>query len=594
MIYAEVVGGSIETNATSRDKDLMRSIPGSRFSSPPPTWTVPLTWTACLQLRGTFGAQLQIGPRLVEWATEESHRIKYASSLREQLDAPDLPTPPPAGRELRPFQKADVLWALVVGSGALMLPTGTGKTVSILTWARQLGLERVLVICLASKKLDWVDECRLWYPELPAVDASGSAAARRDLIEECGQYGGLVAVGLEALKGHTRLAPYGQVELTAAQKTPKVINQFQWDAVIMDEGHRMADPKSQQTRACWAAAKGAEYRWALTATPTTKGIDTFWPVLHFVAPHEHPSRSKYVERYATSTTNFWGGVTVGAVRPEMAREYEEVIRPRTRRIPKEIALPGLPQITPITRMVPMSPQQAAAYKQMADKLIAKIEAQTVVVATSTAAQYVRLGQLASSYAEVEEEWIDPETEKLRQRIELRLPSSKIDAFVEDLQDWIPQEESVIGFATSRRLIDLASTVLARKKIKHSIVKGGQKEIERHEQVAAFQRGEVPVILVVMAAGGTGLNLQRARIGAFLQRSWSRVDDIQAEGRFQRIGSEMHESLLRVDYIAPDTVEIGQLDVLASKDDTMQSSVLRDKELIKRMVRGQHIYSGVPA
>jgi SNF2 family DNA or RNA helicase len=307
-------------------------------------------------------------------------------------------------------------------------------------------------------------------------------------------------------------------------------------------------------------------------------------VLHFADPTSHPSRAKFVERYATTETNFWGGVTVGAVRPEMEREFTEVIKPITRRLPKELVLPQLPELVPITRLVEMTPEQRRAYDEMAERCLAQVAESQVVVATSTAAQYTRLGQLASSYATVE---VGPDGSE---SVELRLPSSKIDALLEDLHDWLAQEEAVAVFATSRRLIELTSQVLSKKKIAHSVVKGGQKEIERYEEIEAFQKGKVDVILVVVAAGGTGITLTRARIGAVLQRSWSRVDDLQMEGRWNRIGSEIHESTLRVDYVAPGTVEVGQLDVLALKDRGMQQ-VLRDRELIERMVKGDRMKTG---
>lgn len=583
-IYAEVVGNGIELSSTYRDKELMRAIPGSRFHSPPPIWTVPLSWAACKQLRGTFGDRLELGPALVEWATSElADRIQASLDLRDKYDSTrPLLLPPPAGT-LFPYQLADVHWMLTAGSGLLMNPVGSGKTISVLTWMRNLALDKVVLICPAAMKMVWADEARIWYPELEPIVVKGSAKERRDLIEEAGTYGGLCIINFESVRTHTRLAPYGQVNLSAAEKTTKDFNRFQWDAVIVDEAHRLADPKSKQTRACWAIGHDpfVKYRWALTATPTTKGLDTLWSPLHFTDPVEWPARSKFVDRYCTVATNFWGGVTIGAVKPDMEEEFLQIFKPRSRRLPKDIVLPQLPPLIPIKRMLDMDKEQAEAYRQMAELSLAEVEAGEVLVATSSAARYTRLGQFASSFARLE-----PKGDGTYS-VELALPSNKIAAFLDDLEDWLVQEESVIVFATSRRLIELLSTILVKKKIKHAKIVGGQKEMERHEQKAMFQDGEVPVILVVIQAGGSGITLTRGRIMAFLQRSWSRVDDQQAEGRGHRIGSEIHESVIRVDYISRGTTDVGQLDVLASKDDIMQQ-VLRDKETIKAMILGQHL------
>lgn len=584
VLYAERVGDSIELNATYSDKDLARAIPGSRFHTPPPVWTVPLSWAACQQLRGTFRDRLQIGPELRAWAEKElESRVTLALRFREEATGGAIPLKPPGGLKLRPFQESDVRWMLAAGSGLLMNPVGSGKTVTVLTWMRNMGIESALVVCPAAMRLVWEAECCLWYPEMPPIPIIGTAGERRKLINEVRDYGGLAIVGFEALRTHSRLAPYGQVRLSEAEKTPKDLNFVDFELVVVDEAHRLKDPKSKWTRAAWAVGQGTtvEHRWGLTATPQTKGLDTVWSALHFADPIEWPSRTKFIDRYCQSSLNFWGGMTVGALKPEMEQEFLAIFDPRTRRLPKEVVLPQLPPVVRILKELDMTKEQAAAYKQMAEDSLAQVASEGVVVATSTAAKYTRLGQFASSFARVEDRGAGETS------VELELPSNKITAFLEDLDDWLAQDESVVAFATSRRLINLLSEVLTRKKIAHSVVVGGQSDIVRYEEIQRFQRKEVPVILVVIAAGGSGITLTTARIGAFLQRSWSKVDDAQAEGRFHRIGSEQHESVIRVDYVSKATVDIGQLDVLQAKED-MAQVILRDKETIAKMMTGRHV------
>lgn len=583
-VYAEKVGESIELSATYNDKELARSIPGSHFHTPPPLWTVPLSWAACQQLRGSFGDGLEVGPELHAWAIDElENRVRRALFLRGEALGGPIPLAPPAGLKLRPFQESDVRWMLAAGSGLLMNPVGAGKTISMLTWMRNMGVERGLVICPAAMRLVWEAEACIWYPEIPPIPIIGTAAQRRKLIQEVRDYGGLAIVGFESLRAHSRLAPYGQVRLSVAEKTAKDLNFVDFDTVVVDEAHRLKDPKAKQTRVAWAMGQGkaVEHRWGLTATPQTKGLDTIWSALHFVNPIEWPSRSKFIDRYCQSSLNFWGGLTVGALRPEMEKEFFAIFDPRSRRLPKEVVLPQLPPVVRILKELDMTKEQEEAYNQMAELSLAQVLADDVIVATSTAAQYTRLGQFASSYASVMDRG------EGKTSVELELPSNKIAAFLDDLDDWLEQEESVAVFALSRRLINLLSDVLTKKKIPHSLIVGGQSDITRFEEKEKFQRREVSVVLVVIAAGGAGITLTSARIGAFLQRSWSRVDDIQAEGRIHRIGSEQHESILRVDYVSKGTVDIGQLDVLQSKED-MSQRTLRDKETIAKMMTGRHI------
>lgn len=592
IIYAEKMGDGIELNAGYTDKELTRSIPGSRFHSPPPVWTVNLTWASCRQLRGTFGSRLQIGPELRAWAERElAERVQVSLDLRDEAAGGPIPLKPPAGRKLRPFQESDVRWMLAANSGLLMNPVGAGKTPSMITWMRNRLIERGLVICPAAMRLVWVDEMAKWYPELEAIPIIGSAGERRKLIQEVADYGGLAIIGLEATRLHSRLAPYGQVKLTPSEKEPKELNGVSWQTVIVDEAHRLADPTSKQTRASWAIGQSADTRWGMTATPQTKGLDTLWSVLHFIDPEEWPARSKFVERYCIKLTNFFGGVTIGAIRPEMEQEFQSIFDPRSRRLPKAVVLPQLPPVVRVVKEIEMTPEQATAYRQMAELSIAGVAEAGIIVAASSAATHARMGQFASSYARVEERLVvDKETRepKPKQFVELEEPSNKINAFMSDLEDWQAQEEAVVAFATSRKLIMLLSEKLTKKKLRHSLIVGGQKDIERHEQIREFQAGETDIILVVIAAGGTGITLTRARIGAFLQRSWSNVEDQQAEGRFHRIGSEVHESVVRVDYLSIGTNDIAQFyDVLPGKEDMLQK-VLRDEETIKRVLFGGRV------
>ena len=60
---------------------------------------------------------------------------------------------------------------------------------------------------------------------------------------------------------------------------------------------------------------------------------------------------------------------------------------------------------------------------------------------------------------------------------------------------------------------------------------------RDAMVAAFQAGEVPVFLLSLKAGGTGLNLTRADHVIHLDRWWNPAVEDQATDRAYRIGQD---------------------------------------------------------
>ena len=61
----------------------------------------------------------------------------------------------------------------------------------------------------------------------------------------------------------------------------------------------------------------------------------------------------------------------------------------------------------------------------------------------------------------------------------------------------------------------------------------------------------------------------------MQRPWSFIQDSQAPFRNLRIGSEIHDKITYVDFVAKDTVEEDLLDKLDKKDEASQE-VLRDE------------------
>src|SRR3954452_845864 len=77
--------------------------------------------------------------------------------------------------------------------------------------------------------------------------------------------------------------------------------------------------------------------------------------------------------------------------------------------------------------------------------------------------------------------------------------------------------------------------LARAGVPHQLLHGGTPVRERESMVRRFQAGEVPVFLLSLRAGGTGLNLTRADHVVHVDRWWNPAVEEQATDRAYRIG-----------------------------------------------------------
>lgn len=594
-------GEKIILETLFKEKDLVKQIPGASWNAKLNSWQAPLTWGTCVIMRGVFGDSLEIGEDLTLWAKRELEtRVTPANALREAIDAP-------GSTQLFSYQRAGVQFLKTAKRALLCDGLGAGKTRQALMTAMahyRSHLEDpdnypspfpLLVICPNSTKTGWMREAGIIWPELVAEVVKGSAAQRRKILESPAH---VYIMNWESIRGHSRLAPYGSMSLKRCKEcggedervTPgrcevhkRELNQINWGMVIADEVHRAKAPQAKQTRALWSATGDAPYRVGLTGTPIANSPDDIWAILHWLEPGEWPSRTRFLDRFADLQYNAFGAPIVTGLRPDTKDEFFKIVNPRLRRMPKELVLSHLPPRIWERRDVEMTPKQKKAYSQMRDSLVAELE-NGILTSSSPLTKMTRLIQFSSSYAELEE-FVNNDTGKIETKARLVEPSCKIDAFMDDMPDF--GDDSVVVFAQSRQLIYLLHERLEKAKIPHGLVTGAQDADERQAAIDDFQSGRTKYILCTLGAGGTGLTLTAARIAVYLQRSWSLVENEQSEGRVHRIGSEVHDSILYIDYVTADSVEEVQHQAVAAKGERLEE-ILRDKDLLRRALEAKDV------
>ena len=421
-----------------------------------------------------------------------------------------------------------------------------------------------LVVAPKTAKAVWTHEFTKWAPHRAVTVVDGSATKRRQQLEAESD---VFVVNWEALRIHSRIATYGSTRLGPGENTPKELNR-PWRAVVADEAHRAINPKAKQTRALWAIRDTADFAFPLTGTPIADTPDDFWALLHFINPAEWPSRPKFIDRYCETTWNAFGGVDVVGLKATNRQEFYDLTNPRMLRRPKALVLPWLPEKVYEPRMVEMPPKQARAYKQFKEEMVADLDG-GLGTAFDNLSVLTRLSQLASASLEINEDG----------NIRMVAPSSKVDALVELLEDM--GNAPLVVFAQSRQLIDLAAERLERDGITFSTVVGGQSSLIRDTAVEHFMNGDVRVILCTMGAGSESITLTRADTVCFMNRSWSLIENRQAEDRIHRVGQDSNKCVI-VDLIAPNTVDEAQHAAVAAKSDRLEE-IVRDREALRRML-----------
>ncbi len=582
---------NIEIHTEWRFKELCKSLPGAKWDSNAQLWRVPLSWASCLALRSTFKTDLDVGPRLTDWATNElTNRITPTNTLRALETLEDA-----SNEDLFPHQRAGVAFLATARRALLADEPGLGKTAQAIRALKKMQeagepVFPALVVCPNTLKKNWRREFGKWWPDVKVQVIKGSATQRRKQFDEDAD---VFVVNWEGLRAHSRLAPYGSVALkrcvamgghdekvseNQCEVTPRELNKIDFNAVIADEIHRSKDPKSKQTRALWAATGDADIRFALTGTPIANNVLDLWPILHWLSPEEWPSKTRWIDRMVNIMLNAFGGMHVLGVKPHMQEEFDATLNPRMRRMLKSVVLPWLPEMMFERRDIEMSTKQAKAYAQMRDLMIAELEDGDIVTAPSALTQTTRLLQFASSYAEMQ---VDESSGESKAR--LTEPSCKVDALMDDIKNGDFGNDSVAVCAVSRQLIELLSAAMTKEKIEHGLITGAQNEDERQQAVDDFQAGKIKWILFTAQAGGVGITLTAARRLIMLQRPWSLVDHRQALDRVHRIGSEIHDSIIVTDYVTEGTIEERVIQVLETKADNFEQ-IVRDKAQLLTLLR----------
>lgn len=241
MVVAEIgeskrhPDGCIVVTTEYRHKDMISQVPGASYDPALPRWVTPLTWSACVALRGVFGDELEVGVNLKVWAANDyATRIGPALKARllmsledndeslsaEMIRAWRAPDYKRIEMNLYPYQEAGVKFLAAAKRCMLNDEMGTGKTLQLVRTLKllhelsELGYVEspfpVLIVCPNGPvQRAWTKEFARWWPEIEPWIMSGTAKKRDDKIMSSP----VVIVNWEGLRTISRLAPYGSVRL---------------------------------------------------------------------------------------------------------------------------------------------------------------------------------------------------------------------------------------------------------------------------------------------------------------------------------------------------------------------------------------------
>jgi len=538
-----------------REKELAKRVPGARWDNDDKVWVYPVSYTVGYQLGKVFGADLNVSDEVREHMTSEwqarTDRWNLQTDESVQRDIPHW-------GKLADKQRSAVTW-LAASPGAILADEmGSGKTVMASMALRLVDAKRVIIVCPNSVKRNWESHLEEWTNIRPVV-VKGNKTQRAALFDT--EYDEPVAFILnwQQLVAHSRLKGYGNIRLSDKERERKQLNAETWDVVVADEAHRMKNPKAKQTRALWAI--DANQRWLMTGTPIANHPGDMWSLLHYASPTDWPSRVAYIDRYCVQQWNPWGGSDIVGLRHDTRDEFYALTDPMFLRRQKHEIMGRKIGKNRHVRYVQLSPKHRKQYNEFRDELIARIEG-GYLLATNPLAATTRLVQLSGAmltYDDVEDTF------------SMVKPSPKVDELMQLLEDL--GDEPLVVYSSSKKLLWLAEAALDKAKITCRMVTGDVNVDDRHRYVQQFQDGHYRVFLATSGASAEGIDLFRSKHLCMLQRSWSMVENVQAEDRIHRWGQEADE-VEYYDIIAEDTIDERVHMVYSDKQSRLQE-ITRD-------------------
>ena len=402
---------------------------------------------------------------------------------------------------------------------------GLGKTTCTIIAALETGSKKILIICPASLKINWQREIEN-YSDRPVYISEGKKFSTES---------DFVIVNYDILKNFH----------DTTDKSKSLLDQSNFDLVILDEAHMISNPQAQRTKIINHFVKNIKRVWLLTGTPMTSRPMNYYNLLNIIESPVAQNWMAYAIRYCQGYQFMAGRRKVWNVTG--ASNLEE-LRDRTskqilRRLKEDVL--DLPDkiISPVYLRL-----KSKEYEELMGEYYdwfdnKKDESSSLTV------QFSKLMKVRKVIA----------NEKTKQTIE----------FVENI---IEQGKKVIIFTN---FTDTLQTIYQHFGKQAVYLDGSCSKPHRQHAVDEFQDNEkIRVFVGNLKAAGVGLTLTAAEVVIMNDLSFVPAEHAQAEDRAYRYGQK--SNVLVYYPLYENTIEGAIYDILNRK-----------KQIIRTVMGDEH-------
>ena len=466
----------------------------------------------------------------------------YGMMVRDLKTAQSVSYAVPAVLEktLREYQKIGYTWMRTLAryhfGGILADDMGLGKTLQVIALLTAFYQEKTeqkaagnegsgselplpsLIVCPASLVYNWGQEFARFSPEIRVLLIAGTAKERQEQLEE--------QMRMEASEGAQVIIT--SYDLLKRDRAAYLGRTFEYE--IIDEAQVIKNAKTQGAKAVKEISANA--RFALTGTPVENRLSELWSIFDFLMPGFLYSYRKFRERYELPI--------VKNQDPEALTALRRMTGPFVLRRLKKDVLRELP--TKEERIVysAASGRQQKLYTASALKLKEALAggAWSGNGKLEVLSQLMRLRQICCDPALCFEDYTGE--------------SAKLETCVSLIASASAAGHKILLFSQFASMLERIRERLLQEGISSHLLVGATPKEERSRMVQAFASDEVPVFLISLKAGGTGLNLTAADIVIHYDPWWNVAAQNQATDRAYRIGQEKPVTVYKL--ILKDTIE----------------------------------------
>lgn len=420
---------------------------------------------------------------------------------------------------------------------------GLGKTKESIdiTVSKKDELKKVLVVCgVNSVRFNWAQEISIHSDE-KSIILGNDHDVLTDLeswLNDDTTYFGII--NIEKLRK-------GEI----ISKISEYVKAQNIGGVIVDEVHKIKNPNTQQGKAVANNLREAKFKIGLTGTPITNNPLDLWNILNWLGAtrdNYFAFRNKYVILGGWEDKQIMGFKNLDNLNANL----QQIMLRRTKN--DVIDLP--PKIYK-NEYIELSSQEKKEYKEQNNHIsmiIQKVEDENGDIQERAVPNI--LGLLIR---------LREATSGINSSVK-----SKIERLVElYTEEYLPLKRKIIVFTNFTETVKDVVNALAE--YNPLFVTGNVPLEERQQKVNLFQSSpEHNIIVGTIGAMGTGLTLNKASAVIFIDKSYSYADNLQAEDRAHRIGTE--HSVNVISLIAKNTIDENIESILANKKEYFDKTV----------------------